>query len=199
MTVVLVEGSGDANALPIVLQRSGKDREIRCIDMGGKSNIVRAKSGFEGTVRRQLLFSVDEFIVLLDRDRTFAPYTTLHEEELDMKRRAGLLEREIGRAVKVLWAIRSFESWLIGGMRTGDQYCGLRKLAKPVPGDTQASPHHPKEWIKEHLTTKKYNESTQVCLSKSVDWKLAQKRNNSLRDFLKAFSASPLQKHTGTG
>jgi hypothetical protein len=80
MIFVLVEGPGDKRALPILVQRDGKDTQIRPIDMKGKSNIVRRNRGFEDTVRRQHALGGRSFVVLMDGDVTSAPYQSLDEE-----------------------------------------------------------------------------------------------------------------------
>jgi len=187
MTVILVEGLGDARAVPILLGKNGKHQDVRCIDMRGKSNIVRMKTGFEETIKRQLALGAEEFVILLDRDVSFPPYASLHQEEIGMRERSEILQKEIQRTVRVFWAIRAYESWLIGGLRRRDAYCGLKRFAGSVSGDTQASPEHPKEWLKQHLSTRDYNPWTQVCLTKNVDWGKARRRNRSLRDFLSFF------------
>ena len=53
MIIILVEGSGDRRSIPSLLQRGQLTFPIRCIDMKGKSNILREHHGFEDTVRRQ--------------------------------------------------------------------------------------------------------------------------------------------------
>ena len=184
MIVVLVEGSGDEKGLPVLLRRANIIGDFHCIDMHGKSNIVRQEGGFEKTLARQSELGFSDFVVLVDRDHTFAPYSSLHEEESGMQLRATKLAAALHGRVRVFWANRAYESWLIGGLRKGDSYCGLRRITKPVPGDTQAAPSEPKDWIKDHMLKRRYNESIQVCLTKHVDWTQARSRNKSLRDFL---------------
>ena len=185
MIVILVEGSGDERALPYLLRRANVIRDVSCIDMGGKPNILRLDGGFEKTIIRLAALGGNDFVVLLDKDHTFEPYSTLGEEEAGMNDRADGLSRNIQLPVRIFWARRCYESWLIGGVRRGDSYCGLRRINKPVPGDTEAAPAQPKEWIRDRMARRRYNESVQVCLTKAVDWSQAQRRNNSLRDFVR--------------
>jgi hypothetical protein len=184
MIVVLVEGSGDERGLPILLKKANVHQEVSCIDMGGKSNILRLENGFERTITRQVELGRNDFAILLDRDRTFKPYSTLHEEQIGMLQRDQQLAEQMDCRVRMFWAIRAYESWLIGGLKKADTFCGLRRINKPVSGDTQASPTEPKEWLKDQMIMRRYSERIQVCLTKSVDWKSARNRNKSLRDFL---------------
>jgi len=185
MIVVLVEGAGDKWALPILLRRAGKNVSVRPIDMKGKSNIVRKERGFEDTVRRQYALGGRSFIILVDGDVTFPPYNSLEEEQDDMPRRAARLAQELGISVRVFWAIREMESWLIGGIRPGDRYCGLKRVSR-VPTNTEQSPSDPKRWLERHLRTGEYTPRTQRCLAERVDIGQAQARNPSMRTFLEA-------------
>jgi len=189
MIVVLVEGAGDKQALPILLQRAGIDVRIRAVDMKGKSNIIRKEHGFEDTVRRQYALGGRSFVILMDGDVTFPPYESLEEERDDMPHRAEALEEELGTPVRVFWAVREMESWLIGGLRPGDRYCGLKRI-KQVPTNTEHSPPDPKRWLERHLRTGGYTPRTQRCLAKRIDIEQARVRNRSMRIFLEAVSRS---------
>ena len=123
MIVVLVEGPGDRQVLPILVQRELGESRIRPINMKGKSNIVRQGRGFEATVHRQYALGGRSFIVLVDGDVTCPPYQSLEQERRDMARRALSLAQELGVAVRVCWAVLEMESWLIGGIK---QVCLLR-------------------------------------------------------------------------
>lgn len=183
MIVVLVEGPGDKRALPILLRRAEKDAPVRPIDMKGKSNIVRKERGFEDTVRRQRALGGQSFIVLIDSDVTSAPYQSLEEETRDMPRRARSLAQELQAPVRVQWAIREVESWLIGGIRSGATYCGLKRVGQ-VPANTETNPSDPKRWLKDHLANREYTPRTQECLAGRIDVQEAQRRNDSMQDFL---------------
>ena len=52
MITVLVEGPDDQLAVPKLTVH--EQIPVRCINMGGKSNIVRLHRGFEDTVRRHI-------------------------------------------------------------------------------------------------------------------------------------------------
>lgn len=188
MIIILVEGEGDQRSIPYLLKRTiGHGVNIRCIEMGGKSNIVRYNDGFERTISRWKGQGYKKFYVLLDKDVTFPPYSSLAQEVRDMPLRAERLSSKEDIVVEIFWAIRSFESWLIGGLKKGDNYCGLRKVRKPVSGDTEASPSNPKQWIKGQLENNRYNVETQECLTRHIYWSLAKTNNKSLRDFLSRF------------
>ena len=101
MIVVLVEGAGDKRAIPILVQREHGTNAVRCVDMKGKSNIVRNNHGFEDTIRRQYALGERCFVLLVDGDVTSAPYRTLDEERADLPRRARALAEELGVSVRV--------------------------------------------------------------------------------------------------
>jgi len=189
MIVVLVEGTGDKQALPILLQRAGKNVPVRPIDMKGKSNIVRKERGFEDTVRRQHALGGQSFIILVDGDVTFPPYNSLEEERSDLPRRAKAIAQELGVPVRVFWAVREMESWLIGGIRPSDRYCGLKQVGQ-VPTNTEQSPSDPKRWLERRLRTGEYTPRTQRCLAERVDIEQARARNRSMHIFLEAVSRS---------
>ncbi len=184
MIVVLVEGTGDKRALPIMVRRDGKDTRVRPIDMKGKSNIVRKARGFEDTVRRQYALGGQSFIVLADGDVTSAPYQSLEEERRDMQQRAQSLAQELQVPVQVRWAILEMESWLIGGIQSGSTYCGLRRVGK-APANTETAPPDPKKWLEDHLVSREYKPRTQECLAGKIDVQEAKRRNHSMQIFLK--------------
>lgn len=188
MRLILVEGDGDAFSIPVLLQRVlGQRAEIHILPMGGKSHIVRLEGGFERTILRKRESGFDDFIVLIDADVTFRPYSAIADEKIGMTERAETVQAANNISVKVLWAVREFESWLVGGIGRGDRYCDLETINKPVSGDTQSAPLDPKEWLRQHVEDRRYSAETQLCLTRHIDWTQARKRNKSLRDFVKAF------------
>jgi hypothetical protein len=182
--IVLVEGPGDVRAVPILLQRALGSTSVRCVDMGGKSNIVRKKGGFEDTVNRSV-WEEPFFLILLDGDRTFPPYRTLDEEQEGMTERSDSLAARLGVTVRVCWAVRELESWLGGGIHRHAAYCGLNK-ANPDFSDTEVEPPDPKQWIESKLKDAEYGPSTAECLARNVELAHARARNGSLRTFLQA-------------
>jgi hypothetical protein len=182
MITVLVEGSGDKLAVPELVRRNSGRPSVRCVDMQGKSNMVRRHRGFEDTVRRRYAQGDRSFIVLMDGDVTFEPYSSLHEEQEDMPCRAADLEEELGAPVRVLWSILEMESWLIGGIQPGSTYCGLRRVGR-APGNTEAQPQDPKSWLETRLHDSDYRPKTQECLARNIDLSEAKRRNDSMRIF----------------
>ncbi len=182
MITVLVEGPGDKRALPILVRRGQGQSSIRCINMKGKSNMVRRDRGFEDTVRRQHAFGRRSFVVLMDGDVTFAPYNSLQGEQEDMPRRAESLERELNVPVRMCWSVLEMESWLIGGIRPRSAYCGLRNVGQ-VPPNTETAPPDPKKWLEDRLMTREYKPKVQECLARSIDLQEAKTRNRSMRTF----------------
>jgi hypothetical protein len=189
MTVkILVEGGGDVRSVPILLARTlGRPHKVECIDMGGKSNIVRLRDGFEGTIARKAIEGFSQFAVLVDQD-SLRPYSSLDEEQREMQKRAKSLETEKGVRISLFWAKREYESWLIGGLKEGDSPCDLQKLSKGTSGDTEAAPPDPKAWLREHSNEELSEPERQVCLSGKIDWTKARKKNRSLREFIKGMA-----------
>jgi len=183
MITVLVEGPGDKRALPVLVQREPGGRSVRCINMQGKSNIVRRNRGFEDTIRRQYALGKRSFVVLMDGDVTFPPYNSVQEEQDDMPRRAEALAGELGAPVQVCWSILEMESWLIGGIQPGSAYCGLKRVGR-VPANTETEPQNPKAWLESRLRDSYYAPWIQACLATNIDLPEAKKRNRSMRIFL---------------
>jgi len=187
VTKFIVEGYGEVLALPILVKR-GKSTStgIQCLDMNGKSNIVRSDNGFERTIGRQSALGFNRFFVLLDGDVFYAPYSNLEEERTGMLTRAKNLMDADAVRIEIGWAIRTYESWLIGGLKRGGNFCGLVKPIRGISGDTQSAPSDPKEWLKNHLKDQEYNPEVQRCLSKRIDLRLATRRNDSLKEFFRS-------------
>jgi hypothetical protein len=179
--ILLVEGDGDRRALPLLLQRAGIG-PVRAIDMKGKSNIVRLQRGFEDTVRRQASTGERLFVLLVDDDTTYAPYSSLADEHRGLAVRAADLAAQLGVIVKVYWATVELESWLIGGMARGVTYCALTRVPA-IPANTETQPADPKQWLKGCLRGG-YEPRVTECLAGAVDLGAAQGRNRSLREFL---------------
>ena len=188
MIAAIVEGRGDQLALPrLISQAFPKVPAFRCVSLNGKSNIVRLKNGFEETVLRQRKLGSRSFLVLMDADRFFPPYSSLEEERSGMEARARRLEEEKRLKVRVCWAVLAFESWLIGGLTEGRGICGLRQRFGRVPADTQAEPQDPKLWIDRKLKRGEYSPGVQECLAANIDVDQAKQRNRSLDTFLAEF------------
>jgi len=185
MIKALVEGQGDVLSLPILVRKSKQAAvKIDCLDMLGKSNIVRMNDGFEKTMIRQIELGYKRFYILLDADVFFAPYENYTDEVAGMTTRVNEFKTSRGVEVTLFWAIKAYESWLIGGLKKGDHFCGLHKTIRGIPGDTQTAPADPKKWIRDHRSDNRYNPDVQVCLTRHINLGLAQRRNDSLRTFL---------------
>ncbi len=182
MIVVLVEGPEDQLDVPILAAR--EQITVRCINMNGKSNIVRKNRGFEDTVRRQHIIGGRAFIVLIDGDITYPPYSSLDQERDDMARRAEALASELKVVVQVCWSVLELESWLIAGLPTRASFCGLRNVGR-VLANTESSPRDPKRWLMDHLQGD-YQPRTAACLARAVMLEQAKSRNRSLQMFLTA-------------
>jgi hypothetical protein len=192
MIYVLVEGPDDQLAVPQLTSR--EQLSIRCINMGGKSNIVRRHRGFEDTVRRQHAIGGRAFIILMDGDVTYPPYASLEEERSDMVRRAGTLSADLGVSVQACWSVLELESWLIAGLPARASNCGLRNVGG-VPANTESSPQDPKRWLKDHLQGD-YQPRTAECLARAITPEQAKTRNLSLRLFLAAVREAARSGHS---
>jgi hypothetical protein len=182
MIIILVEGPGDKRSVPFLLKRRQLALPVRCVEMKGKSNIVREHHGFEDTVRRQQALGEKAFVVLVDGDVTFAPYRSLDEERAGLAQRAQALQNELGVSVEVCWAVLTAESWLVGGITPKAVYCGLQDISR-VPANTETEPQDPKGWLENHLSDQEYAPAVQECLAQHVDVQEAQKRNHSMQTF----------------
>jgi hypothetical protein len=187
MIKILVEGDGEVKSLPSLFNKSGKTDNFECIDMQGKTNIVREKNGFEETIKRHLAIGYDNFCILMDADKYFYPYCNFNEELTGMQKRVEILQVSISVQIKLFWAIRAYESWIIGGLDKSNKFCNLINI-KAISGDTQAHPPNPKEWLMERLHKSRYNPRIQNELTIRIDLSLAVKRNNSLEIFLNNFN-----------
>jgi hypothetical protein len=183
MIVILVEGPGDKRAIPILAEREHGTNTVRCVDMKGKSNIVRRNRGFEDTIRRQHALGQSSFVVLVDGDVTSAPYRSLDEERVDLPRRAQAIADELGISVCVCWAVLELESWLVGGIAPRATYCRLRGVGR-MPANTEFSPADPKKWLEDHLANREYGSKTQECLARRIDLEVAKRHNRSMRTFM---------------
>lgn len=182
MIFILVEGDCEKHVLPILIERERENFPVRYIDMGGKSNIVRLKGGFEDTIRRKVATERGRsFIVLIDGDIISPPYYSLEEELSGMEQRARSLAQELRVPVQICWAVFEIESWLIGGLINGVSYCGLKGIGQ-VPANTEATPRDPKRWLKDHLRSE-YDPQTQRCLAQKMDLQAAKAHNRSMQVF----------------
>lgn len=185
MIAFLVEGDGDKKSLPILLTRAKgiKPEDLLCIDMKGRSNILRKEDGFEKTILRQARPAITHFFVLLDQTGPRAPYSGFADEVAGLNHRIKTLNAQHGFNISLFYANREFESWLVGGLRRGSTFCDLLGI-RSIPGDTQAAPADPKAWLLNHRRMKRYDSNTQACLTKHFELDLARRRNNSLDKFL---------------
>jgi hypothetical protein len=191
MIYVLVEGPDDQLAVP---KLTGREQiPVHCINMNGKSNIVRQNRGFEDTVRRQHILGGQAFIVLMDGDVTYLPYASLEQERHDMARRAGVLATELGVSVQACWSVLELESWLIAGLPPRASYCGLRNVGR-VPANTESAPQDPKRWLVDHLLGD-YQPRITECLARSITLEQARTRNQSLQLFLTAVRQAAAAEH----
>lgn len=102
MIFILVEGDCEKHVLPVLIERERENFPVRYIDMGGKSNIVRLKGGFEDTIPRKVATERGRsFIVLIDGDIISPPYYSLEEERSGMEQRARSLTQELKVPVQI--------------------------------------------------------------------------------------------------
>lgn len=181
MITIIVEGDGEKRALPLIARRLSMPT-VRCIDMKGKSNIVRQPRGFEDTIRRQVALGQRQFVILVDGDVFSAPYRALSDEQSGLRRRAEALAAELNINIVVCWAVLETESWLIGGLARGDTYCSLRNVPH-TSTNSENSPADPKLWLKQYLN-EDYGPRIQECLARHVNLVQAQARNRSFATFV---------------
>ena len=93
------------------------------------------------------------------------------------------MQDELGAvSIRVSWAVRVAESWLIGGIANRASYCGLQDI-RQVPANTETEPEDPKDWVENHLREREYAPAVQECLAQHINVQEAQRRNQSMRTF----------------
>ena len=181
--VPVVEGAGDADALPGLLGRILRERFNRpdVIVAQGKSGVVNA-NGRQNLERKLENFlqhaqnkpQCDAILVLLDAD-----------DDCPVALAQGLLERcermGLNRPVQIVCAHRSYESWFLTSLDTIKGQRGISDTA--VLSQAAEDVSNPKQWLTDQMPTgQAYKETIhQASLSQSVDIGMAHRNSRSFR------------------
>lgn len=179
----IVEGDGDAAALPELLVRIIQERYGR-FDVyvaQGKSKVVKANS------RDKLESSLDKFLLHAQKKPGCGAILILLDADTDcpVTLAQTLAERcaQIGSKypVEIVCADRSYESWLLAslqtivGMHGIPESSALSRSAEEVP--------NPKAWLSSQMPSgQTYKETThQASLSRAIDLEMAHINSRSFR------------------
>lgn len=201
--VLLGEGDGEVNALPILASRLLTEigawdavfldsNVIRLDGIGGlhKNDFEKWKKRIQYAVRRQ---NTAGLLVVLDGDddyyppRTKNPFcaATVSRELVKVARQHCRAGQNFSLAVVV--ARVEYESWLIAGARSlagkklSDDRSALMADAEPPPGDLEVSPRGAKEWLRKQMPLGYKESIDQAELTKLVD--IDEIRQRNMRSF----------------
>lgn len=204
--VLLVEGSGDVAAAPVLLSRLLKEYHAfePVFDAVFLDNYQPFRVGDYGSIkkndfgewRRLLLAAVKSrknvggCILLLDGDSPLL----VEDKPFCAARAATLLAaeaRKVGAGVQfslaVIFACMEFESWLISGAESlvgqtlSDGRPGIRTVPQTIPENPETAPRDAKGWFRQIMTMGYKPTRDQAELTRLVD--LNAVRNQKLRSF----------------
>ncbi len=181
--VPLVEGDGDADALPELMARILREKYNRydVVVLQGKTKVVKANG------RRNLEKKLDKFLghaqnkpecrailVLVDADSecpvTLAQQLSLRCVEIGTK-----------SPVQIVCAHRSYESWFLASLNTIKGRHGISNSA--VLLDDPDAVRNPKQWLGDQMPSgQAYKETVhQASLSRVIDLDMACQNSRSFR------------------
>lgn len=184
LTVVpIVEGDGDAAALPQLLHRILHERFQRydVTVAQGKSNVVKSngrqklEKDFDKFLRyAQIKPSCDAILILVDSDR---------DCPVDLRKRYIELCDQVGVLcpIEIVCAQRTFESWFIASVDTIKGFHGISETAVLPDGVDEIQ--NPKQWLSSQMPSgQSYKETIhQLSFSNRIDLELAYSRSRSFR------------------
>jgi len=196
--VLLVEGQGDAQAAPVLVERLLKEyaafdvvfldslppfrvgdySKIKKNDFGEWRRLLRA-----ATATRK---NVGGCILLLDGDSPIE----IEGKPFCAAKAARILVAEgekVGAgklfSLAVVFACMEFESWLIAGVeslqnrRLADGRQGIQNLPQSIPSDPETAPRGAKEWFRSVMATGYNPTRDQAELTRLVDLNVVRNRN----------------------
>ena len=184
MIVPIVEGPGDAEALPLMLRRILHERLER-YDVqvaSGRQNVVTAggrgqlKVNIEKFVRHaQRKPGCDSILVLIDTDDECCPID-LAEELRSRAESAG-----VTRPLQVVCAHHAYEAWFLASLDTIRDHLDLVPQATLIAAPENQ--HSPKAWLSANMPRGRSYKPTshQPALSQRVDLASAYDRSRSFR------------------
>ena len=184
LIVPVIEGRGDALALPRLLERILHERlgryDIRIAR--GKQNVVNAKDKGQLTAHlgRYLLHAArkprcDGILVLVDTDEHCCPINLANHL------RAQIATSGTGKPVEIVCACQEYEAWFLASIDTikGNLYIS-NSSTLVVPAEGQRSP---KGWLSAQMPRGRSYKPTshQLPLTELVDLDLAHQNSRSFR------------------
>ena len=184
MIVPIVEGPGDAEALPLMVRRILYERLER-YDVqvaSGRQNVVTAggrgqlKVNIEKFVRHaQRKPGCDSILVLIDTDDECCPVELAEE----LRSRAG--SAGVTRPLQVVCAHHAYEAWFLASIDTIRDYLDLIPQATLMAAPKNQ--HSPKGWLSANMQNGRSYKPTshQLALSQRVDLASAYDKSRSFR------------------
>ncbi len=204
--VLLVEGQGDVEAAPVLVNRLLKERSAfdavfldpHPFRVGGYSNIIKNNFGewqrfLKAAAKRR---NFGGCILLLDGDSKAnadgQPFCAM-----SAARQLAAEAQEAGAgclfSTAIVFACMEFESWLIAGAESlvnkpfTDGRSGIRTLSQPIPSDPEKAPRDAKGWFRKTITMGYKPTRDQAELTRLVDLNAIQSRE--MRSFHRLESA----------
>ena len=181
--VPVVEGDGDADALPELLVRILQEKYERydVAVLRGKTKVVKANG------RQNLEKKLDKFLGHAQNKPECAAILVVvdADEDCPVKLARDLTQRcnKIGLRcpVQIVCAHREYESWFLASLNTITGMHGIPKTAV-LSSDAEAV-LDPKQWLTEQMPSgQAYKETThQASLSRAIDLDLACRNSRSFR------------------
>ena len=181
--VPVVEGDGDASALPELLNRiiSTKFNRYDIVVAEGKSKVVKANGldKLKNKLEKFLLHAQNKpkcgaILILVDADTecpvTLAQHFSQRCEQIGAR-----------YPIQVVCAYRTYESWFLASLDTIRGNHGIASTAV-LPCDAENVPS-PKQWLTRQMPAgQAYKETThQASLSQKIDLDLAYRNSRSFR------------------
>lgn len=186
--VPIVEGDGDADALPELLARILQDKygrydvavvrgKTKVVKANGRQNLEKKLEKFLGHAQNKP--NCGAILVLVDADED-CPVTLAG----DLTQRCNQIG--IRCPVQIVCACREYESWFLASLGTIKGRHGIATTAA-LSGDAEAVPN-PKQWLSEQMPSgQAYKETThQASLSSVIDLDLALRNSRSFRRLCRA-------------
>ena len=184
LTIVpVVEGDGDAAALPGLLVRILQEKYNRydVLVAQGRTKVVNANS------RQKLEKKLDKFLGHAQNKPKCGAILILVDADTDcpvaFAKRLSQRCNEIGTKypVQVVCARRSYESWFLASLNTIKGLHGISKTAALVRNPEDVP--NPKQWLGDQMPAgQAYKETThQASLSGAIDLDLAHQNSRSFR------------------
>ena len=184
LTIVpVVEGDGDAAALPVLLARILQEKfsrhdvfiaqgKARVVKANGRNNLEKKLDKFLGYAQKKP--GCGAILILVDSD---ADCPVMLAQQLSQR------SEQIGvnYPVQIVCAYRSYESWFLASLDSVKGHFGIPENTTLTDGAEDVP--NPKQWISNRMPAgQAYKETIhQVSLSRAIDLELAYRNSRSFR------------------